>query len=188
MLMKPIAATTPAEMLPPVQDRDGAAPLIFLVATVGVALWIAATAALVQGFAVWSGSSTYLLHLALCAGCMALAAAFATRVHGGLDYKLSQALVATFLIFGLYALAILGGRLFFSRPMMTSAVVGAAVISSLVVLLRHQLARARVAVIAPLLGEAPPALPFARVVHDPSEDLRGFDVVLVSLSRSVSAE
>lgn len=188
MLMRPIAPAAPAEMLSSAPDRGIATPLVFLVAAVGIAGWIGASVALIEGFGVWASSTTHMLHLALCAGCMTLASAYATRVHGGLDYKLSQALLATFLIFGVYALAILGGRLYFSRPMMTSALLGGAVISSSVVLLRHQLSHARVAVISPLIGEPSPSLPFARIIRDPTADLRGFDVVLVSLSKTVSAE
>lgn len=72
--------------------------------------------------------------------------------------------------------------------MFASAVTGAVCVSSLVVWLQHRLTQARIAIISPLVGQSQFAIPFARVVSDPSKDLRGFDIVLISLSEKVSAD
>jgi len=187
MLMKPIggiATATPLE-----RDRaDASATIAFLVATLFIAGWSLASVLIIKGFGFWASSPENLTHLAINTGCMALAAAFAARVHGSLDYKVGQALLAVGVLFGIYALAILGGRLFFARRMLFAAIAGASLVSLLVVLLRHRLARQRVALIAPLLGDLRIALPFGKVVNDPKADLRGFDIVLVSLTEQVSAE
>ncbi|MFZ3005167.1 MAG: sugar transferase [Phenylobacterium sp.] len=136
----------------------------------------------------WVSSQANLTHVTINLICSALAAAYASRLRGTLEFKMGQALTATVAIFGFYAVAILIGRLFFSRSMFAFAVVGAACVSILVVGLRHRLTRARVAIISPLVGEMQFSFPFARIVSDPSKDLRGFDIVLVSLNENVSAD
>lgn len=161
---------------------------VFLAALATIAAWALASAALIEGVAVWASSGEYLTHLAVCLGCMSVSAAYASRVHGGLDSKLSQAFAGVVLVFGLYALVLLGGRLFFSRSMLLSTFAGAALVSALVVWLRHRLTRERVALIAPLLGQGLAFLPHGRIVRDPATDLRGFDTVLVSLTEPLSGE
>ncbi|WP_309089059.1 sugar transferase [Phenylobacterium sp.] len=187
MLMKPIGDIQDATPLGR-ERADGGALIAFVAAAAFIALWSLGSVLLIRGVEMWASSPEYLLHLAINTGCMALAAAYAARVHGSLDYKLGQALLTVFLLFGAYALAVLGGRLFFSRPMLFAAVTGGALVSCLVVLLRHRLARRRVAIVGPLIGDVRPALPFGQVVNDPQTDLRGFDIVLVSLTEQVSAE
>lgn len=189
MLMKPIGDISNATPLERERaDADASATAAFLAAALFIAAWSLASAFLIKGVEFWASSPENLLHLAINVGCMALAAAFAARVHGSLDYKVGQALLAVGVLFGIYALAILGGRLFFARRMLFAAIIGASLVSVLVVFVRHRLARQRVALVAPLLGDIRIALPFGRVVNDPSADLRGFDIVLVSLTEQVSAE
>lgn len=163
--------------------------LFTTLAALGVtAVWTVTSMALVGGFEFWSGSKENQVHLALNLICTFVAAAYAYRLHGPLDYKIGQALLVTAVLFGLYALTILGGRLFFSRSMLLSAVLLTAVVTVLIVALRHRLSRNRVAVIGPLIGEGRLSLPNSRVVTDPETDLRAFDIVLVSLTEAVSAD
>jgi lipopolysaccharide/colanic/teichoic acid biosynthesis glycosyltransferase len=58
----------------------------------------------------------------------------------------------------------------------------------MVVYMRHRLSTQRVAVVAPLVGDVQIPRSFGKLIHDPKTDLRGFDIVLVSLSEEVSAE
>lgn len=169
--------------------RDGISnPTISLAAALFISAWSLASVFIIQGFETWARSPEYILHLALNIACMALAAGYAARVQGPLDDKLSQALTAVLVIFGVLALIILGSRLFFSRPMLIASLVGGFLVSFIVVYLRHRLATQRVAVIMPLVGELPIPPTFGTLVHDPKTDLRGFDLVLISLSKEVSAE
>lgn len=169
----------------PREDRSFAVPLA---ATAAIAAWAFACVWVVLGPAYWAGSPEALKHLAVCVACMTLAAAYANRVHGSLEAKIGQALTGVFLIFGLYALVLLGARLFFARSMLILSATGATLVALMVVWLRHRLTRERVAIIAPLLGEARVSLPHGRLVRDPATDLRAFDVVLVSLTETVSAD
>ena len=159
-----------------------------LAATVLILVWMAVSVCLIQGPVTWLTTPEYSLHLAVNLVCMGVCVAYAGRLHGGLDEKVVQALLASVIVFGLFAFAILAGRLFFSRSMLILSVSGAALASTLVVLIRHKLSARRVAVVAPLLGDyrSPPQL--GHVIHDPSADLRRFDIVLVSFAEPVSAE
>lgn len=159
---------------------------IYLAVAAFVALWSLVAITLIHGSEFWFADPTNETHLAINLCCIGVAVVFAARVQGPLDYKLSQALVGTALIFGVYALTILGARLFFSRQMLASAVACAALASCLVVLLRHRLTRQRVALIGPLVGNAVGNIPFGRIISDPETDLRSFDVVLVSFTGTVS--
>lgn len=171
---------------PPTPDR--ATLVASLVAATLMVIWTALSVTLIGGVELWASSAEAKIHLGLNLACALLAATYASRVHGSLDYKLSQAVIAPAVIFGVYALAIIAGRLFFSRFMLLSAVLQTLVVTVTIVALRHRLAAHRVAIIAPLVGEGRFALPHGRVVTDPTADLRGFDVVLVSLAETVSAE
>ena len=163
--------------------------LFTTLAALGVtAVWTVMSMAIVGGFEFWLGSTENQAHLALNLICTFVAAAYAYRLHGPLDYKFGQALLVTAVLFGLYALTILGGRLFFSRSMLLSAVLLTAAVTVLIVALRHRLSRNRVAVIGPLIGEGRLSLPNSQVVTDPETDLRAFDIVLVSLTEAVSAD
>jgi hypothetical protein len=121
MLMNPSGDIAEASSL--AGERAGHSALtISLAAALFIAAWSLASVLMIQGFATWVSSPEYALHLALNVSCMALAAAYAARVHGPLDDKLTQALTAAVVIFGVFALAILGGRLFFSRPLLIASV------------------------------------------------------------------
>ncbi|HEY8572884.1 sugar transferase [Phenylobacterium sp.] len=187
--MEAIQHAEASEAAPPRQSRlDRAGLTAASVAALVMVLWTSISTWFIGGWALWAGSAENQLHLGINVACTVAAALYAARVHGTLEYKLGQAIMATAVLFGVYALAILGGRLFFSRFLLTSMVLQSVAVASLVVLLRHRLAANRVAVIAPLMGEGRLALPFGRVITDPKTDLRPFDVVLVSLTETVSAE
>ncbi len=159
-----------------------------VVAGIVICCWTLVSAGLIQGLGVWLSSPEYGLHLTLNVACMVVCASYAARRHGGLDEKLAQALMAVFVVFGVYALALLIGRLFFSRSMLLSFLAGGILISGLVVVLLHRLAVRRVAIVAPLVGDIRNPDALGQLVHDPQVDLRDFDIILVSLSEHVSAE
>lgn len=165
------------------------AGLITAAVAIGVvAAWTTLSVALIGDLNFWKSSTDAQVHIGLNVACTLLVLAYGANARGSLDFKLGQALLATTVIFGLYALAILSGRLFFSRSMLVSAVLQAAAVSTLVVTLRHRLAAERIAILAPLIGGDRGAFPQARVVSDPRADLRAYDVVLVSLDETVSAD
>jgi lipopolysaccharide/colanic/teichoic acid biosynthesis glycosyltransferase len=153
---------------------------------VGAIAWQVASLALVGGFDYWAKSVEGQRHLALAWACMALTVCHALSLRGPLDFKMKQALVGAPIIFGLYALAILGGRLPFSRPLLVSTLVEAMVIAQAVVLVRHGFAPPRVAVIGPLTRAVGLSVP-ATVVSDPQADLRKYDLLLVSFTGTVSS-
>ncbi len=168
--------------------QDWRGLFITLVTLAIVAAWTVVSMALIGGFEFWADSRENQIHLALNVGCTLAAAIYASRLHGALDYKFGQALVVTVVVFGLYALTLLGGRLFFSRSMLLSAALQTSTITILIVALRHRLSRNRVAVVGPMIGEERISLPHSRVITDPNTDLRSFDIVLVSLSEAISAD
>jgi len=149
--------------------------------------WQLITLAITGGYALWTSEPRMTTHVMVNVICLCLAASYALRLRGQLDFKFGRALLGSAVIFGVYALAILGGRLFFSRPLLMSTAVEAAVLALVLVWVRHRLAPARIAIIGPLTLGASLALP-AVIVTDPEADLRRFDVLLVSLTGPVSSD
>ncbi len=66
--------------------------------------------------------------------------------------------------------------------------VGGLFVSCLVVYLRHNNTKQHIAVVAPLVRDVQILPSYGKLIHDPETDLRGFDIVLVSLSEQISAE
>ncbi len=159
-----------------------------VVASGFIIIWTALSISLIEGAQVWFSSAEYAAHWALNVICIGACAAYAGRLHGSLGEKFVQSLTAVIVVFGLFALAILAGRLFFSRSLLVASVGGAAISAILVVSIRHKLTRRRVAVIAPLVGDLDAPASFGELVYDPATDLRRFDIVVVSLTEQVSAE
>ncbi len=152
------------------------------------ALWVGGSVVLTRNPAFWFEDPEARIHIALNVVAILLVAGHAGRVRGPLDYKMSRALLASAFVFGVYALGIMAARMFFSRFLLSSAAAGAVVASVGLVWLKHQLTGHRVALISPLLGDSNFALPQGRLVSDPQADLGQFDVALVSLNQTVSAE
>lgn len=175
---------SPAVSTTPMRDRARA----YLPVSIGAAVWILLSASFIGGYSYWASNPEALVHLALSAVCIVAAVACGARIQGSLEFKLGQAALTSILIVGVYALTILAGRLFFTRLMLVSAACGAATLSCALVWLRHRLDRGRVALIGPLLGDVKLPSQLGQVVNDPKTDLRGFDIVLVSLTEQVSAE
>lgn len=111
----------------------------------------------------------------------------AWRGRGQLDQKLSQAANATFIVYGLFFLLILGGRWFFSRPLLLTSFSTSIVVGFAITLLRHRLSTPRVGIVGPLsqglhhqnLGE---------IIVSPTANLRDFDILLVSFPGEVDAD
>jgi lipopolysaccharide/colanic/teichoic acid biosynthesis glycosyltransferase len=185
----------PASKIPPaaepidrsLQHRLGAVGVAVLAALFASA-WTAAAVMLTGGWAYWGVAPERQLHLLICLLSTIAAATYVSRIHGPLDFKLGQAFVGTAVVFGLYALMILAGRLFFSRPMLVSAVLQTLLVALLIVVARHRLSARRVAIIVPPGTEVRASLGIGCVITDPAADLRAFDIVLVSLKEMVSTE
>ncbi|MDO8264183.1 MAG: sugar transferase [Gallionella sp.] len=189
MQMKPVAEAEATEDLVTSPDQSGHHHFMVLVAGSAVIVaWTLISAYQIGGLQFWLHSTPHLLHLATAAACCAISAVNAGRMRGSLEYKLGQSLTSTLFIFGVYSLIIMSFRLFFSRPMLLSVTTCALFTCALVVWLKHKMTKTRIAVIAPLIGDATFALSYGRAITDPRTDLRGFDTVLVSLTETVSAE
>ncbi|HZC15304.1 MAG TPA: sugar transferase, partial [Caulobacteraceae bacterium] len=171
------------------ESRGRVAGFIIAAAAVTViAVWTAISIAIViNNVGLMVVSSAFELHILLNLGCTALATYYVTRIRGPLDHRFSQGLLATALTFGIYALAIISLRLFYSRLMLTSAVLQTAFVTAQTAWLGRRLLPNRVAVIAPLVGEGRFSESLGQVIRDPNTDLRGFDIVLVSLTKAVNA-
>lgn len=161
-----------------------AAGLIALVA----AAWQVAALGVFGGFDYWAHTPEAQAHIALSLASMAAALWYAIRLRGSIDYKLSRAVFGSALVFGVYALAILGGRLVFSRLYLVSTAFETAALALATVWIRHRFSPPKVALIGPLVTGAPGAISRATVVSDPAADLRGYDILLVTLTETVSSE
>lgn len=159
---------------------------IVIVLVAGAVAWQVANLALMGGFDYWAKSSEGQRHLLLTWTCTALAVGHALSLRGPLEFKMKQALSGAPIIFGLYALAILGGRLPFSRPLLVSTLIETMMLAQAAVLIRHGFAPPRVAIIGPLTRNAGLSVP-ATVISDPQTDLRTYDLLLVSFTGTVSS-
>ena len=148
-------------------------------------VWTSVTYWITGGPGVWSKDWNTRTHLFIDICCVLIAATQAGLTKGLIDERLKRSYLFVMGLFGAYALAILMGRLFFSRPMLTSTLIEALVVSTVVVFLRKREAPDRIAVIAPGLD---PRHRIARAVpvDDPAIDLRDFDTVLVSAEEMAS--
>ena len=157
-------------------------------AVIVIVSWSIISILLIEGFDVWFSSVHYVAHLALNVTCISMSAIYAGRLRGPLDYKIGQALAAVIVIFGAFALILIVSRFFYSRSLLVGSVTGAAIVSSMVVVLHHKLASRHVAIVEPLMGAVPVPSSFGTKVLHPETDLRGFDIVLISLAEPVSAD
>ena len=151
------------------------------------AVWTTVTYWLTGGPDVWSKDLGTKTHLVLNIAGVLAAATQAGLTKGLLDERLRRSSLFALSLFGLYALVIIMGRLYFSRPMLTSSLVEALAVSTLVVFLRKREAADRIAVIAPGLDPRN-AISRAITVDDPAIDLRAFDTVLVSAEEMASPQ
>lgn len=150
--------------------------------------WQLVSLSLIGGLSYWLTAEGVQPHLLLNICCLLGVAVYAWRLRGELNYKMGQVLGATALLFGAYALAIIGGRLFFSRALLVSTLAETLVLTQALVIFRHRFMPTRVAIVAPLAGESWASVTSAAVVSDPATDLRKFDILLVSLVDQVSSE
>jgi lipopolysaccharide/colanic/teichoic acid biosynthesis glycosyltransferase len=185
-----IAADPIADVASGQMKRSRQVLVVILVGLVACAVaWQIVNLALMGGFGYWAKSGEGQRHLALTWTCLALAVCHALSLRGPLDFKMKQALVGAPVIFGLYALAILGGRLPFSRPLLVSTLIEAMVMAQAAVLIRHGFAPPKVAIIGPLTRSANLSVPVTvTVISDPQADLRNYDLLLVSFTGTVSAD
>lgn len=128
------------------------------------------------------------IHLFLNLGCFLGAAYFAWQVHGQLDRKLAETVFVTILLHGLFAFLILGGRWYFSRPILLSNFLISLAVALLVVVVKHRIAGPRVALVRPLATDVNLSRHVGEVVASPNVDLTQFDVILVSFTDGISAE
>lgn len=158
-----------------------------LFAIVCVSSWVWTVAAFTGGFVVWGHRSQYLAHIVIVEALSIIAIVGTSKIKGDWDVSVAEATRNVVVLFGLYAFLLISFRLFFSRPMLIGAATIVWISGIGIVLLRQSRARSRVCVIGPL---TPGFAEFGvgEVVSDPEADLQVYDVVLVSLSESVSAK
>jgi lipopolysaccharide/colanic/teichoic acid biosynthesis glycosyltransferase len=173
--------------------EDGAAAdvLVRRVTTIcaGLALitvWTSATIWFTGGLDLWLSTRGTRMHLLGNIGFTLLAATHAGLTRGLLDGRIKRAVLFTISIFGVFALAIIMGRLFFSRPMLASTLVQAVVVATMVVFLRKREGPSRIAIIAGGAEQALDSVPGAYFIDDPGADLREYDTVLVSSEEMAS--
>lgn len=150
-------------------------------------LWLGANI-LFFGTRFWAVPPEYQLHLTLSLACTTAVIVLAARSRGTLEFKVQQALASVALIFGAYAFVILAGRLVFSRTIFMAVLPATLLAALLVVWLRHRYMGIRVAVIEPLIGQASFTIPGSTLITEPTQDLRPYDLVLISLDEPVSAQ
>lgn len=151
-----------------------------------IGVWTSATIWLAGGPELWLSIPETRTHLLLNIGLTLLAAFHAGITRGMLDERLKRAVLFSISLFGVFALAIIMGRWFFSRPMLASTIAQAIVVSVVVVFLRKREGPNRVAVIAGGAEEALAYISNAQLINDPSADLRRFDTILVSAEEMAS--
>lgn len=126
-------------------------------------------------------------HLALNVACAWLVGAISWRSRGQLEQKLSQALTSTVVVYGIFCLCILGGRLFFSRPITFASASAALTLGFLVILIKHSLNRPRVGLIDPTGSATHASRTAGEDINDPDTDLRQYDILLVNFTDTVDA-
>lgn len=130
----------------------------------------------------------YRMHLALVLACLCSVLLFAVRAHGALDRKLAETVFVNALVHGILAFLILGGRWYFSRPILLTNVSTSLFLGLAVVLLKHRFAGPRVALVRPLALDVSLPRSLGDVIVSPAVDLSGYDVILVSFTDSISTE
>lgn len=153
-----------------------------------VVLWYLGNLAFFRSVGMLAAPIEYHLHLLLVIICSMAVVTYVAKTRGALEFRIQQAFVATAVVFGVFAFAILAGRLFFSRTVLVVMVPLTLLTAIGVALLRHRYMGTRIGVIAPLIRNDGGELPAGVVVNDPRQDLRRFDLLLVSLNEPVSAE
>lgn len=128
------------------------------------------------------------LHLLFNFICLAVVTIFAWRVHGQLDRKLAETVFVTVLVHGLLAFFILGGRWYFSRPILLTNFLVSLAVGLSVVLLKHGIGGPKVALVEPLAADIKMPRQIGDVVTSPGTDLSQYDIILVSFTEAISAE
>lgn len=145
-----------------------------------VAVWTTATVWYTGGAQLWLTTPNMQAHLLANVIFTLAAATYAGFTRGPLDERVRRAVIFTIGVFGVFALTIIMGRLYFSRPMLASTLAQALVVALLVVFLRKREGPSRIAIIAGKAEEALSSAPRAHVIDEPSADLRRYDTVLVA--------
>lgn len=141
-----------------------------------------------QKWDVFSLPLEYRTHLALVLACLCSVLLFAVRAQGALDRKVTETVFVNALVHGVLAFLILGGRWYFSRSILIANFGAALVLGLMIVLLKHRIARPRVAIVRPLALDVNSPRPLGEVITSPATDLSAYDVILVSFTESVSNE
>jgi lipopolysaccharide/colanic/teichoic acid biosynthesis glycosyltransferase len=151
-----------------------------------ITVWTSVTIWFTGGLDLWLSTRGTRMHLLGNIGFTLLAATHAGLTRGLLDERIKRAVLFTISVFGVFALAIIMGRLFFSRPMLASTLVQAVVVATMVVFLRKREGPSRIAIIAGGAEQALDSVPGAHLIDDPDADLREYDTVLVSSEEMAS--
>lgn len=127
-------------------------------------------------------------HFAVVVLMSALLIARSAKSKGMIEDRLQRAILTTFTVFGIYALLILIGRLYFSRSLLISTVPTVLALSFAVIWISSRRNGVSIALLSPLIKGLPAVPGGATVIEDPATDFRRFDVVLVDLEAPVSSE
>jgi len=130
----------------------------------------------------------YQLHLVFNFICLAAVTHFALSVHGQIDRKLAETVFVAIVVHGLLAFFILGGRWYFSRPILLTNFLVSLIVGVIVVLLKHRISGPRVALVRPLAIDIKLSRHLGEVITSPTADLTKYDIVLVSFTEGVSTE
>lgn len=132
--------------------------------------------------------SDFSIHLLLNLVCVAALLAAAAGAHGRLVHKITVHASLTMIVYGVIALGVLAFRLYFSRPVLFGSFGFAMLIGIAVIWLKHRASGLKIAVLAPKDQEPGAWARYGRWVTDPSTDLRGFDLVLVTFQDTLTSD
>jgi len=128
------------------------------------------------------------VHILVNLACLYTVLLFASRVHGSLERKVTQTVLAALLVHGLLAFMILSGRWYFSRPILLTNLVVTIMLGVGFVLARHRMGGPRVAFIRPLAETSSLSRQFGDLITSPKVDLTRYDVILVAFTDGISVE
>ncbi len=162
---------------------------VVLALTVSMAVTLALTAVYVMIMARAAPAGelqlSHRLHILLNFVCIYTVAMSSGRFRGALDQRLAKVFATALFVHGMFALLILAGRLFWSRPVLVLSFLVSLAAGALIVLLRQRSAP-RVALVGPVVDEAIWAGVKGDRIRDPAVNLSSYDIVLVAFDGPVS--
>ncbi len=131
--------------------------------------------------------SEFLIHLVLNIAFLCGIFFTALRARGRLARKINIHASLTLIVYGVIALFILATRIYFSRPVLFGSFAFAMFGGIALIWLKHKVAGLRIAVLAPGRHSAGEWVQFGQLITDPEDDLRGFDLLLVTFQGALTS-